>query len=54
MAERGVCNSALDIRHDRERRIHQHDARYDRGIEVIVDLGRVEAGDRNGRKEGGE
>ena len=54
VAEGSVGHTALDIGHDRERRIHQHDARYDRGIEVIVDLGRVEAGDGKGRKEGGE
>ena len=36
---------------DRERRVHQHDAGRDGGIEMIVDLRRVEAGDGNGRKE---
>lgn len=54
MAERSIGDAALDMRHDRERRIHQHDARHGGGIEMIVDLGRVEAGDGIGRKEGGK
>lgn len=51
MAEGGVGHTALDIGHDRERRVHQHDGRQKAGVEMIVDLGGIEAGDRQGRKE---
>jgi hypothetical protein len=51
MAIGGVGNAAFDIGHRRERRVHQHDAGRDGGIEMIVDLGRVEARDGNGREE---
>lgn len=51
MAERGVGHAALDMDHGRERRVHEHDRRNGGGVEMIVDLGRVEAGDGNGRKE---
>jgi hypothetical protein len=51
MAICGVGYAAFDIGHCRERRVHQHDAGRDGGIEMIVDLGRVEAGDGNGREE---
>ena len=43
-----------DVRHRREGRVHRHDGRHRGGIEVIVDLGGVEACDGDGRKEGGE
>jgi hypothetical protein len=51
MAVSGVGHAALDIGHDREGRVHQHDAGRDGGIEMIVDLRRVETGDGNGREE---
>ena len=40
-----------DVRHRREGRVHRHDGRHRGGIEVIVDLGGVEACDGDGRKE---
>ena len=48
-----ICRKAasamrpIDIRHRREWRVHQHDARDDAGVEMIVDLRGVEA--RDGR-----
>ena len=45
MAQGGVGHAAIDIRERRERRVHQHDARNDAGVEMIVDLRGVEAGD---------
>ena len=51
VAERRVQPTSLDVRKRRERRVHQHDARRDAGIEMIVDMRRIEAGDGNGRKE---
>ena len=54
MAEGGISHAALDMGHDRERRVHQHHCRDQAGIEMIVDLGGVEAGDGQGRKEGGK
>ncbi|TWG96286.1 hypothetical protein L598_002700000160 [Mesorhizobium sp. J18] len=51
MAECGVSDTAVDIRHHREWRVHQHHARHHGRIEMIVDLGGVEARDGNGRKE---
>ena len=54
MAIAGVGHPAGDIRHCREWWVHQHHARDRRTIQMIVDLGGVEAGDVNGRKEGGE
>jgi hypothetical protein len=51
MAICGVGYAAFDIGHCGERRVHQHDAGRDGGIEMIVDLGRVETGDGNGREE---
>src|SRR3546814_4213782 len=44
-----VCSSDL-----RERRVHHDDGGYDASVEMIVDLGRIEAADRNGRKERGQ
>ena len=43
MAVSGVRHAALDIGHDREGRIHQHDAGHHGGIEMIVDLRRDSA-----------
>lgn len=54
MAERGFGHAALDIRQHGKWRIHEHDGRNHGRIEMIVDLGRVEAGDGQGRKEGRE
>ena len=54
MAIGGVGHAPGHVRHRREGRVHQHDARDHGRIEVIVDLGGVEARGGNGRKEGGE
>ena len=51
VTERGVGHAAIDMRHRRERRVHQHDARRNAGVEMIIDLRRVEPGDRDARKE---
>ncbi|MBB4020094.1 hypothetical protein GGR16_005158 [Chelatococcus caeni] len=51
MAEGGIRDATLDIGHDGEWRIHQHHAWRHGRIEMIVDLGGVEARDGNGRKE---
>ena len=45
MAQGGVGHAAIDIRERGERRVHEHDARNDAGVEMIVDLRGVEAGD---------
>ena len=45
VAQGGVGHAAIDVRERRERRVHQHDARNDAGVEMIVDLRGVEAGD---------
>ena len=45
VAQGGVGHAAIDIRERREGRVHQHDARNDAGVEMIVDLRGVEAGD---------
>lgn len=50
----GVGHAAADIGHHRERRVHDDDARHGGAIEMVVDLGRIEACERNGRKESGE
>ena len=54
MAERRVGDTALDMRRDRERRVHQHDAWPHGEVEMVVDLGRVMPRDRNVRKEPAE
>jgi len=51
MAKRRVRHAPIDIRHRRERRVHQNHARRDGGVEMIVDLRRVEAGDGDAREE---
>src|SRR5215831_62983 len=38
----------------REWRVHQHDARHDAGVEVVVDVGSVKLCCRDGSKELGE
>ncbi len=48
MADRGVGEAHCDIRRGREGRVHQNDGRLDRGIEPVVDLLGVVAGDRGG------
>jgi hypothetical protein len=47
VAERGVRHAAIDMGDGRKRRVHQDDARADVGVEMIVDLRRIEARDRN-------
>ena len=42
---------AVDMRRDRKGRVHQHDARTHRAVEMIVDMGRVVLRDGNVRKE---
>ena len=54
MAECRVGDMALDMRRDRERRVHQHDAGPHGEVEMVVDLGRVMPRDRNARKEPSE
>ncbi|CEG10271.1 hypothetical protein BN961_03709 [Afipia felis] len=49
-----VGDTPLDIGEDREWRVHHHDCWDGRRVEMIVDLGCVEAGHGNGRKEGGD
>ena len=51
MAQRGVGHAAIDIGERGERRIHQHDARRHSGVEMIVDLRRVEFCHGDARKE---
>ena len=51
MAKRRVRHAPIDIRHRRERRVHQNHARRDGGVEMIVDLRRVEAGDGDAREQ---
>ena len=51
MTVSGVGHSTGDVGHHRERRIHQHDARGDADIEVIVDLRGVEPGHGGPGKE---
>ena len=46
VAVRGVGHPAGDACHRRERRVHQHHARHEAGVEMIMDLRRVEPGDR--------
>jgi len=50
VAQGGIGNAALDMGGRREGRVHQHDRRADRGIEMIVDLGRVMARDGYGQE----
>ena len=45
MAQGGVGHAAIDARERGERRVHEHHARTDAGVEVIVDLRGVVAGD---------
>ena len=54
MAIGGIRHPAADVRHRRERRVHQHGGRRDGAIEVIVDLRRVEAGHAKVGEEVGE
>ncbi len=54
MTIRSIRHPSLDIGHDRERRIHQHQRRHGVLGQMIVDLGGVEPGDGIGRKEGRE
>ena len=39
-----LSHLAIDMNRGRERRVHQHDARYDAGIQVVVDVRGVEPG----------
>ena len=45
MAQGGVGHAAIDIRERGERRVHEHDGRSDAGVEVIMDVRGVKAGD---------
>ena len=54
MAIGGVGHAPRDTRHRREGRVHDDDAGHKVGVQMVVDLRRIEAGDRDGRKEGGE
>ena len=46
MAQGGVRDGAVDMCRDRERRVHQHHARPQRAIEMVVDVSGVMPGDR--------
>ena len=46
--ERRVGHLSIDMDRHRKWRIHQHDARHDAGVEVIVDVGGIKTGYRNG------
>ncbi len=53
MEQGGIRDGAVDMSCDRERWVHENDARYDRAIEMIVDVRGVMAGDANvGKKLG--
>ena len=54
VAKRGVRHAAIDMRDRRKRRVHQDDARADVGVEMIVDLRRIEARDGKAGKQPGE
>ena len=47
----GIGHPYTDIRHRRERRVHQHGGRRDGAVEVIVDLRRIAARYREIRKQ---
>jgi hypothetical protein len=49
--QRRVGPAPVDVGQRRERRVHQDDGRTDARIEVIVDLGRIEPGHADIRKE---
>ena len=51
MAQGSVRHAAIDVGDRRERRVHQHDARRDAGVEMIVDMRGVEARDGDAGKE---
>ena len=51
MAQGGVGDAPLDMRGGRERRVHQHEAGAKPRVEMIVDVGRIEAGDGHARKQ---
>ena len=51
MAKRRVRHAPIDVRHRREGRVHQNHARRNPGVEMIVDLCRVEAGDGDAREQ---
>ena len=51
MAQRGVRHATVDVGQRRERRVHQHDARQEMRVEVIVNLRRVESGGANVREQ---
>src|SRR5205809_108396 len=45
VTQRRVGDPAIDMGGDRERRVHQHDGRTHGGVEVVVYMGSVIAGD---------
>ena len=47
MTKRGVRHAAIDMGDGRKGRVHQDDARADVSVEIIIDLRRIEARDRN-------
>ncbi|WP_425475987.1 hypothetical protein [Mesorhizobium yinganensis] len=54
MAPSRVGDTTIDIGAHGERRVHQHDGRLDRGVEMVVDMGGVVPGDGNVGKEEAE
>ncbi len=51
MSQGSVDHAAIDVGNGREWRVHQHDARHDASVEVIVDMRGVEARDGDAGKE---
>ena len=51
MPQGRVRHAAIDMRDRRERRVHQHDARHDAGVEMIVDMRGVEPRDGDAGEE---
>src|ERR1700733_14364655 len=51
MTQRGVGDPPLDMRGGREGRVHQNDSGAKPHLEMIVDVGPVEAGNGNARKQ---
>ena len=51
MAKRRVRHAPIDVCYRRERWVHQDYGRRDPGVEMIIDLRRVEAGDGDAQEE---
>jgi len=51
VSQGGVRHAAIDMGDRREWRVHQHDARHNRGVEMIVDMRGIKPRDRDTWKE---